>query len=472
MARPSKIVAAKRPTATNLGSEQIALLDRQIRERALFSARTTEQRYVAGMQGVLEAFTSGEIGEGEARKRLVSLLGDFGYTPEAGFPDTKSVVPARPGTIEDLSSYGRLNLVVDANAGMAASVARLAEETDDTLALFPAWRLTRFMWPNGEPRDWELRWTVAGEAVGWAGACRGEMVALKDSPIWQSLGDGAGVFTDTLGNPYPPFAFNSGMGWEDVDRDEAADLGLDLSNPVRINPPSLAVREDEVEWAGDRYGDEFSRALADVLALYNEGGQGRCPKDGTFLDGNGECHSPRHGGHAEPACYDGYRALARARPTSARMADEQLARIRDRATGKRRYADLEDLFAQARRVTQERIDGIAQGFNNSCQIHEAVAFLTASPDIKDLHGDDILFRRWLVSHYLLGDRRRDNVPKVENLRDLPRAVLAIRTRTRFLMVNGHGTRQYRYSLASPRLNAYVYCENGVVSGWHVVGFRK
>lgn len=472
MAKSSSVIAGKRPIATGLTSKQIARLDRETRARALISARTTEQRYVAKMQGVLEAFTSGDIGEGEARKRLLSVLDDFGYTPEAGFPDAEKIDPAKPGTIQDLSSYGRLNLVADTNAGMAASVSRLAGETPETLALFPAWRLARFMSPNGEPRDWALRWAVAGESVGWHGACPDEMVARKDSPIWQALGDGVGGFSDTLGNPYPPFAFNSGMGWEDVDRDEAAALGIDLDAPVRPDPPSLAVRADEIERAGARYGDEFSQALADVLAMYNEDDARRCPADGAFLTAHGECHSQRHGGHAASAAYDGYRKMASERPESARRAEEQLAAFRDRTTGMRCYRDIEDLFSKAMRVTPERIGQIAGGFNDVCAVHEAVAVLTASPRFRDSVGNEVLMKRWLVSHYMLGDRRRGNEPKVESLRELPRAVMAIRTRVPSVKASRSGATQFQYSMARPKMNAYVYCDSGVVSGWHVVRFMR
>ncbi len=63
----------------------------------------------------------------------------------------------------------------------------------------------------------------------------GRMVARKDSPIWQALGDGAGGFDDTLGTPYPPFAFGSGMGVEDVDRDTAMSLGL-IDRDSQVTP--------------------------------------------------------------------------------------------------------------------------------------------------------------------------------------------------------------------------------------------
>ena len=258
MAKQSRQIKAKKPKATSLLSRELARLDREANERALFSARTTEQGYVDEMQDVITRFTDGDIGEAEARKLLTESLERFGYTPEEGFPDAEKVEPARPGTITDLSSFGRLNLVVQTNAGMAASVARLAEETDDTLDLFPAWRFVRFMQPNGEPRDWEVRWAAAGDAVGWRGALRDEFVALKDSPIWQALGDGAGGFEDTLHNPYPPFAFNSGMGWQDVDREEAAELGLDVTVPVRLEKPGLAVTAEEMQYAEERYGKAFA----------------------------------------------------------------------------------------------------------------------------------------------------------------------------------------------------------------------
>lgn len=256
--KTKRIFSAKRPTATSLSSAEIAELDREMNERALFSARTNEQRYVAAIQGIIEMFIDGKIGESAARKEMQSLLEDFGYTPEGGFPDVdEPVTGAAPGSIEDLSSYARINLIVQTNASMAASVSRIMEETPETLDVFPAYRLIRFMTPNTKPRDWVVRWAAAGEAVGWKGAVKDEFVARKDSPIWQAIGDGAGGFADTLHNPYPPFAFNSGMGWEDVDRDEAVSLGLDLSTPVEVSKPSFAVKEDELDKMAEAYGRDF-----------------------------------------------------------------------------------------------------------------------------------------------------------------------------------------------------------------------
>ena len=107
-------------------------------------------------------------------------------------------------------------------------------------------------------QDWPERWTAAGEAVGWEGASRGAWVALKSSPIWQALGDGAGGFRDTLGNPYPPFAYGSGMGWEDVDAEECEELGLSTDGAEAPRTASLSPGEQEIADAVKRLGFDLN----------------------------------------------------------------------------------------------------------------------------------------------------------------------------------------------------------------------
>lgn len=94
--------------------------------------------------------------------------------------------------------------------------------------------------------NWPSRWQAAGEAVEdedwlpWEGdAQTGRGVALKSSRIWQALGDGEGGYTDTLGNPFAPFAFNSGFMTFDVSRSETEKLGLldkgEAAKPAQID---------------------------------------------------------------------------------------------------------------------------------------------------------------------------------------------------------------------------------------------
>ena len=90
-------------------------------------------------------------------------------------------------------------------------------------------------------------------SCGWQGACKGDFVALKGSPIWQEIGNGAGGFRDTLGNPFPPFAFSSTMTWVPVDRDECAALGLDPDGG-KAAKATLSPSEREIVDAAKRFG--------------------------------------------------------------------------------------------------------------------------------------------------------------------------------------------------------------------------
>ena len=61
------------------------------------------------------------------------------------------------------------------------------------------------------------------------------MVALKSSGVWLALGDGAGGYSDTLGNPFPPFAYNSGYDVDEITREDAVALGL-MSEDDEVQP--------------------------------------------------------------------------------------------------------------------------------------------------------------------------------------------------------------------------------------------
>lgn len=88
------------------------------------------------------------------------------------------------------------------------------------------------------------------------------MVALKSSPIWAAIGDGAGGYQDTLGNAYPPFAFGSGLGWLEADAAESKGAGLGASGQVKAE---LDPGEKEIAAALDRLGPDFKKALLKSL---------------------------------------------------------------------------------------------------------------------------------------------------------------------------------------------------------------
>ena len=239
------VIRIKELLPTSLGSDEIReQIAREILQRSIFSARMESARYLAKVREVCAQIAAGEINQADARLKLVTLLEQMGHSPQDG------------GGIANPASIRRLNLIIDTQRQMAASVAVLSEQTEATVAMWPAWELTRLE-SRAVPRpDWDRRWAAAGLACNFEGVLKDRLIALKTSPIWQHLGNGAGGYRDTLGNPYPPFAFSSGMDWVEVDRDKCIALGL-IKEDEDIAAPSLASLspgERDIAEAVERYG--------------------------------------------------------------------------------------------------------------------------------------------------------------------------------------------------------------------------
>ena len=234
-----KHLAAKGLMPTGLDSEGIRKMDAALRRRAFYSAKTTNADLLGKYKELIGSIVEPKqetrilpvgptlpvtVGDNPAsvRAKIKLFLGENGYVAAEG----------EEGTIKDLSSDARINLVVKTNVELAQGAGLFVQSNldEDVVDLWPAWELVRYE-EKDKPRDWEQRWKIAAEVCGDAKALacmvnEGRMCALKSSEIWQALGDGEGGYTDTLGNPYPPFAFNSGMWCDDVRRSEAEELGL------------------------------------------------------------------------------------------------------------------------------------------------------------------------------------------------------------------------------------------------------
>jgi hypothetical protein len=221
---------------TNLSSADLAGLSRGILRSSMTSARTTLSglldNYKSGIASIVDPKQVTRLGQpltvtegfnpASLRGFIKDYLKSISYAPAAG----------EEGTIKDLSSDGRIDLVIKTNVETAQGAGKFIQGNldEDVVDLWPAWELVRYEQRKVE-RDWSARWRIAAQVAGdaKAAAClelQGRMCALKSSDIWQALGDGEGGYTDTLGNPYPPFAFQSGMWCDDVSREEAEELGL------------------------------------------------------------------------------------------------------------------------------------------------------------------------------------------------------------------------------------------------------
>lgn len=241
--KPEDLERIKSLLPTTLGGEEIrGTIAADILRRSVFSARMASATYLAQVRDVCARVLAGEINQATAVKELLETLAEMGHSPQDG------------GGLKNPASLRRLNLIVDTQTQMAASVARIDNQTEATIALWPAWELLRFEERRVPRQDWARRWREAGNYVGWEGALQNRYIALKNSPIWAALGQGVGGFTDTLGNPYPPFAFSSGLDWMEVSAEECKQLGLPVGSAERPPRADLSPAERDIREAVERYG--------------------------------------------------------------------------------------------------------------------------------------------------------------------------------------------------------------------------
>lgn len=225
---------------TSMNTAQLRQLGTDIRQKSFFSAGNMMTDTLDAMKERVGAMARGELSESSARAELQEMFDRLQYEPQ------------KPG-IQDLSSDARVRLDLETNLAQAMSFGQLQQGNDSGARYqFPAWELVRLE-QRMEPRDWPSRWQEAGGDL-----TDGRMVALKGDQVWEALGD-SGLFDDALDTAYPPFAYNSGMGWAEVGRDEAIQLG--------VLDPGETPPEDE-----QRFFDEAAedKATTDELGLLRQ----------------------------------------------------------------------------------------------------------------------------------------------------------------------------------------------------------
>lgn len=216
---------------TSGDTADIAKLETAIKERSMFSATVTSGELLQKLDDMTNGILAGQIDQATARAQIKDLLAEMGYVPN----------PNHTGGLQDLSSDARINLQLETNVDTARGYGWWAQgQQEDVLDEFPADELIRIQVPKGgeaAERDWAARWEEAGGQF-----YDGRMVAPKNAAVWSALGDPS-TFPDGLGNPYPPFAFNSGEGTRDVDRDQAEQMGVVTKN-TKMLPQSRHFNAD------------------------------------------------------------------------------------------------------------------------------------------------------------------------------------------------------------------------------------
>lgn len=180
-----------------------------LREKCFFSARVNDAEVLGKMRELIgKAVDSSKRNPNEALvsqdkfiSEMKSFLASRGYTMGGS-------------KLTDITSRRRLGLIYDMNIQEAREYARYVRGQDaDALDMYPAQEFLRVESRRVPRTDWPTRWRAAGGKIRG-----GRMVALKSDSVWTNL--------SRFGRPYPPFDYGSGMGVEDVDREEAIELGL------------------------------------------------------------------------------------------------------------------------------------------------------------------------------------------------------------------------------------------------------
>lgn len=187
-----------------------------LRDRAFFSSQVTQTKILYAMRQNVAELVRGGKSESEMRRDLREYLLKVGYDADA---ELKPGEKSRRGTIKDLMTKARLDVMMRTNADQARGYAsHLRATSAGAILAAPAYELVRVERRKAQ-RDWDTRWEDAAKKVGWEGVAKnGSHIALKTSPIWAAL--------SRFGNPYPPFDFNSGMGVRNVRKSVCREIGL------------------------------------------------------------------------------------------------------------------------------------------------------------------------------------------------------------------------------------------------------
>jgi len=201
-----------------------------LREKCFFSARVNDAEVLGKMRELIgKAVDSSKRNPNEALvsqdkfiSEMKSFLASRGYTMGGS-------------KLTDITSRRRLGLIYDMNVQEAREYAHYVRVQDaDALDMYPAQEFVRVESRRVPRTDWPTRWRAAGGKIRG-----GRMVALKSDSVWTNL--------SRFGRPYPPFDYGSGMGVEDIDREEAIELGLlPADEPADEIPDFDIVLEAEV----------------------------------------------------------------------------------------------------------------------------------------------------------------------------------------------------------------------------------
>lgn len=241
-------------------SEQWRRVPTGIRERAFFSARVESARVLTRMQDYLSDYLAEDRAleshgglRAQGRAEFVANMRELAIREGLGVvdPETGEIDPViREGNLQDIRSVARLELIFDTQTEAAQEYGYWQQGQDpDVLEVWPAQRFIRVR-PVAAPRPYHE-------------AALGEVRRKDDLEFWVGLNRDFGV-------PWGPWGFNSGCGVEDVDRDEAVELGV-MAEEEEVRPVEREFNEG-LQAGVREMGPEMLAALERVTGGLAAGG--------------------------------------------------------------------------------------------------------------------------------------------------------------------------------------------------------
>lgn len=267
----------RRLLPTDMSAAEIEQLAVEVRQGAVFSAGVMETEVLQLIKDRTETMASGLSqapgqlhNRASVRTELKELLDAIGYQPE----------PGREGTISDLRTDARLNLIIDTQLKMAHGYGQWRlSQSEGALLIFPCQEFKRISprrVPRGykiragaivpeNPRYWQDRWVRAGGTL-----YQGRMIARVNDPVWTAL--------SRFGLPYDPVDFNTGFGRVNVGRAEAVRLGviqpremIAAAQDSLATPAQQAAALDAQPAVKRRFIDGFKASVASFSAGLRNG---------------------------------------------------------------------------------------------------------------------------------------------------------------------------------------------------------
>lgn len=239
----AELILKKALVASNLDSKEWNTIQAALRNRAFFSSCIAEANILQAMRHRAAEYAARGVDISEARKQMRADLERMHYAPKEG----------EEGTIKDLFSEARLNVILKHNLDQARGmIQRASGMTPGAFAAFPALEFKRIHHRKNKRTTWAERWRKAGGKL-----YGGKMIALKTDPVWIKI--------SVFGNPFPPFDWGSGMGVIDVDRKTAIEIGLVSDEKLREETAALRNQRSEASKFNDNLQAKVPNLRSDSL---------------------------------------------------------------------------------------------------------------------------------------------------------------------------------------------------------------